>query len=69
MSDGKLTPHYETHCAICSEPALGLGRSVRSAQSELLRSGWAKIRSLWHCPKCAATAMYAHLSSGVGRGG
>lgn len=65
MADGKLTPHYETHCAGCSKPALGLGYSVRSAQAELLRYRWAKIRGLWHCPKCAAATMSPRLPVGA----
>jgi hypothetical protein len=54
-TDGKLVPSYEVHCAICEEPALGLGRTVRQAEKELLEHrNWRKHISLgWCCLECS----------------
>lgn len=52
MTDGKLNPEYEVHCAGCSKAALGLGRTHAAAVKELITYGWKKVRGLWRCGEC-----------------
>ena len=49
VSDGKLIAAYQTHCARCEHPALGLGRTKKAAAEQLIHLGWKKVDGLWVC--------------------
>lgn len=61
IGDGKLSPSYETHCAICEKPALGLGRTLEQARKELRSYGWREHTAYgWCCETCSSRSARLH---------
>lgn len=57
--NGIIRPQMEVHCAGCDEACLGLGSTIRGAETHLSKQGWGKAHEpwshtvwVWICPQC-----------------